>query len=200
MVYPIKLQWSPYEPSLDNLPCLLTYADKTGGSQFSMTMLAHLCIAWSKAVVLTAYPMAKENFLWQIAGEAITIWHITSSDDIATQKTKDVIFIESGHDELFLTVLQELTDIQERIIFLKNFEIFSPETITVCLWYTKLILSGNIDNCTIPEKVVAKKYNTIITFSEPAFKLPITYHPQEKYCWYIEWPNVQWTIMIDNSL
>lgn len=200
MPYKILYNNTEYAPTLNDLPCLITYGDKTWWSQFSMTILAHLCIAGQKGIVLTAYPMAQENFEEQVEWENISIWHITSLEDIEYSKDEQVIFIESWNSDLFIATLNQLDDIDERIVFIKNFEIFEKEVIEQCLQYEKVIISWNIDNCSIKEKVWWHIYNTIIAFSEPTYKLPISYQPQEKYIWYIQWENKMGTINIQHIL
>lgn len=196
MLYNILYNNSEYKPTIEDLPCLITYANKTWWSQFSMTMLAHLCIWGEKAIVLTAYPMAQENFEWQVEWENISIWHITDDEEIEFSKDQQVIFIESGNSDLFIATLEQLEDIDERIIFIKNFEIFEKEVINICLQYNKLIISGNIDECKIKEKIWAHQYKTIIAFSEPDYTLPISYEEQKEYSGYIESDDKNGTIKI----
>ena len=200
MPYKILYNDNDFTPAISDLPCLITYGDKTWWSQFSMTMLAHLCLSGQKAIVLTAYPMAQENFEEQVEWENISIWHISTLTDIEHNKDEQVIFIESWNSDLFIATLNQLEDIDERIVFIKNFEIFEKEVILECLQYNELIISGNIDNCSIKEKVWLHTYNTIIAFSEPTYKLPIKYIPQEKYIWYIEWKDKIGTIKIQHIL
>ena len=200
MIYKILYNENEYEPSIKDLPCLISYADKTWWSQFSMTMLAHLCLSGQKAIVLTAYPMAQENFEEQVEWENISIGHITTLEDIEYNKDEQVVFIESWNSDLFIATLNQLEDIDERIIFIKNFEIFEKPVIEQCLQYEKVIISWNIDNCEIKEKVGQHIYKTIIAFSPPIYQLPISYSPQDRYIWYIEWNDKKWTIKILHTL
>ena len=59
----ISLNNEVYHIGEDGLPCLIHYAPKTGGSYFSVAMVADLFLRGSKILFLTAYPMAKDNFL-----------------------------------------------------------------------------------------------------------------------------------------
>jgi hypothetical protein len=61
----ILLNEVTYDVSSSLLPCLISYADKTGGSHFSITLLAQLFDAGEKVILFTAFPMAKDNFLQQ---------------------------------------------------------------------------------------------------------------------------------------
>ncbi len=169
----------------DDLPCLITYAEKTGGSHFSITMVVDLFLQGSKILFLTAYPMAKDNFLEQVGNDHSKIAFITSVEELEKAKDTQVIILESGNETLFNEVTKILPDLQERVILIKNMEVFSKAIFDVCLEKEKIILSGNIDTCIDKEQISKKVFRTIIAFSKPEISLPIEIPTLEKYTGYL---------------
>ena len=54
--------------SISDLPALVSYKEKTGGSQFSIAMIADLYLQGEKVIFYSAYSMAKDSFLKQAKG------------------------------------------------------------------------------------------------------------------------------------
>ena len=179
-----------------HLPCLISYEEKTGGSQFSVTLIADLFMRGSKVLFLTAYPMATENFLKQASGTTHTIQRIEKEEDITSPSTADMILIKSGDEKLFLKVFSKLPDINQRIIFVKNMEVFSSETIDKVLPLKKLIVSGHLDECELKEKIASKQYASTIFFSQPQtgkFHVPTL----EKYTGYLKAQDIEGVVSLD---
>ncbi|MFA6098982.1 MAG: hypothetical protein WCV50_05590 [Patescibacteria group bacterium] len=169
----------------NDLPCLITYAEKTGGSHFSITMVVDLFLHGSKILFLTAYPMAKENFLEQIEIDHSKIALVNSPGDLEKAKDSQVIILESGNENLFFDVVKTLPDLQERVVLIKNMEVFTQAVFDVCISMKKIILSGNIDTCIDKERISKKYFKTIIAFSKPDILLPIEIPVLEKYVGYL---------------
>jgi hypothetical protein len=182
MLDQIILNNKAYQTNKDDLPCLITYTEKTGGSHFSVSMVADLFLQGQKILFLTAYPMAKDNFLKQIQGYEKNTSYI--SDPKQLNPNTQAIILESGNEDLFLEAIKILPDIKERIILIKNIEVFSQTIFDQCLNYQKIILSGNIDKCSAKIDISNYPFNTIIAFSKPEINLPITLPPLEKYLGY----------------
>ncbi len=182
MAEQIILNNKPYQISKNDLPCLITYVEKSGGSHFSVSMLADLFLQGKKILFLTAYPMAKDNFLKQIQGHEKNTSYLTELKQL--DHKAQAIILESGNENLFLEIIKTLPDINERVILIKNIEVFSEAIFDKCLNYQQLILSGNIDKCS--SKIAISKYpfNTIITFTKTKIDLGITIPPLEKYLAY----------------
>lgn len=119
----ILLNNEDYHIGEDGLPCLIHYAPKAGGSHFSVSMVADLFLNGSKMLFLTAYPMAKDNFLQQIKGEESKTTFITNESQLNTDA--QAIILESGNEELFLKAVEKLDDLNERVVLVKNMEVFS---------------------------------------------------------------------------
>jgi len=171
-----------YQVKENDLPCLITYAEKTGGSHFSISMVVDLFLQGQKILFLTAYPMAKDNFFEQIKGHEKNINFITEEKQLET--TSQAIILESGNEALFLQALKKLSDLDERIILVKNIEVFSQAVFDACLENKKIILSGNIDKCVAKKQIASTKFNTIVAFSQAEIKLGINLPLLEKYTGY----------------
>ncbi len=185
MVQTILLNKQVYHLTEDNLPCLITYQEKSGGSHFSVTLIANLFLAGSKVLFLTAYPMAKDNFLQQVKDMESKIAYVKSESEIKQNKDAQAIILESRNSDLFVKAVKCLNDINERVVFIKNMEVFSNSVINPALNFKKLILSGDIDKCTSKKQISKKKFRTTVIFSKPKILLPIAPPKLEKYTGYL---------------
>lgn len=181
----ILLGNEPYNATETELPCLITYGDKMGGSHMSVTLIANLFLQGSKILFLTAYPMAKENFLEQVGLDHSEIVFVDTLSELDQAKNTRAIMLESGNEVLFLEVAKKLSDLHERVVFIKNMEVFSEPVIDICLGLEKVILSGNIDTCIAKEKILQKHFQTIIAFNQPEISFPLSVSPMEKYCGFL---------------
>jgi len=181
MVDQIILNNKTYIVNKNDLPCLVNYVEKVGGSHFTVTFISNLFLQGEKILFLTAFPMAKDNFFEQIKDNSEKAIYVT--DEKQLDEAQGII-LESGNKELFLKALKMLPDINERIILVKNIEAFSQDIFDDCLDFSNLILSGNIDKSVAKEQIIKKQFNTIITFSKPQIKLPFNVPPLGKYIGY----------------
>lgn len=171
----ILLNNEVYHIGEDGPPCLIHYAPKTGGSHFSVAMVADLFLSGSKILFLTAYPMAKDNFLQQIKGKESKTAFIT--DESQLNSDAQAIILESGNEKLFLKAVEKLDDLNERVVLVKNMEVFSDAVFDSCLKLQKIILSGNLDECSMKKQISDKQYKTIVLFSKP--ETPLKVEPPE---------------------
>ncbi len=179
----ILLNNEVYHIGEDGLPCLIHYAPKAGGSHFSVTMVADLFLRGSKILFLTAYPMAKDNFLQQIKGDESKTAFITDESQLNSET--QAIILESGNEKLFLQAIEKLDDLDERVILVKNMEVFSDAVFDSCLKLQKIILSGDIDKCSAKKQISDKQYKTIVLFSKPETPLKVEPPELEKYTGYL---------------
>lgn len=182
----ILLNNNKFEFTENDLPCLIHYSHGTGGSHFSVTMIADMFLRGSKILFLTAYHMAKDNFLEQVKGHENGALFVTSSDELTTDK--QAIIIESGNENLFLEALNSLEDINDRIIFVKNFERFNNNIILSISNKQKLIISGDLNSSPIINELISKKFKTIIQFSKSNTPLSENFPSLENYVGYF-WQN-----------
>jgi hypothetical protein len=89
--------------------------------------------------------------------------------------------IHDDDEKLCLEAIKQLPDIKERIIFIKNIDVFHKNLLTTCLKYDKLILSGDIDACSAKVNISKKKYTSMILFSQPKIQVPHTFVSLKQY-------------------
>lgn len=175
----------PWVFTENDLPCLITYEKNTGGSHFSITMLANLFLTGSKILILTAYPMAVTNFLNQVGNDDSKIAIVASKSEIEKASNVQAIILESGNASLFFDAEKILTDFKERIILIKNVEVFNTAILETCLKMKKIILSGNIDKCSAKNQLIKKKFKTIVAFTQPKISLKINVPMLKKWTAYL---------------
>lgn len=165
MIDKIILNDKEFIPTEVLLPSLIHYLEKTGGSHYSVTMVAHLFNTGSKVLFFTAYPMARENFLEQVGMDENKIAYVSTEDELKLNQDKQCIILDSGNQELLNFTLDNLADINERVILIKNIEKFENEIILKVIAFDKVILSGHIDECDLKSEISQKAYNSVILFN-----------------------------------
>ena len=172
-----------YHIGEDGLPCLIHYTPKSGGSHFSVAMVADLFLRGSKILFLTAYPMAKDNFMQQIKGEESKTSYITDVSQISTDT--QAIILESGNEGLYLEAVKKLNDLSERVVLIKNIEVFSDAVFDHCLKLQKVILSGNIDTCSAKKQISSISYKSKVLFNKAEADLKVELPSLKKYQGYL---------------
>ena len=181
----ILLNNEAYMAKEQDLPCLVIYGDKSGGSHFTVTLVADLFSSGSKLLFFTAFPMAKDNFLEQTVPHHSKISFVNSVDELKNNSESDVIILESGNESLFIEAVKILEDINERVVLIKNIEAFTQDVFTASLALNKCVLSGNIDMCAAKYQILGKDFKTIIVFTKPEISLPIEVPALEKWTGYL---------------
>ncbi len=159
-----------------DLPLLIHGAHGVGASIFSVVVVADMFARGNKFLFFTAYPMAREEFMKQ-AGEGASVFYLENESQIAMASGYQAIIVKSGDSELCLKIFHTLSDVHERIIFIKNIEtILTVELFAAIRSKAKIILSGDIDQSVIKEEVLTLSFRTQIIFSpliaKPEFVLP----------------------------
>jgi hypothetical protein len=167
----------------NDLPCLIHYAPKAGGSHFTVTLAADLFLHGAKVLFLSAYPMAKDNFFQQIAGMESQTAVVANTDQL--NKDAKALIIESGNEQRCLEAIRVLPDINERVVLIKNIEVFSNGLFNACLKLPKLILSGDLDRCSAKKHISEKQWKTIVLFTKPQIPLPFDPPVLEKHLGYL---------------
>ena len=104
--------------------------------------------------------MAKDNFLDQIKGKENDVVFIEDVSNLNGSEEYQAIILKSGDEKLYLDVIKTVPDIDERVILVKNFEIFAQDTIEKTLQMKKIILSGDIDKSLSKKQISDKLYVT----------------------------------------
>ncbi len=147
-----------------DLPCLIHGADHAGASLFTVTMMADVFRQGEKIIFISGYQMARDEFLSQ-----------TNADE------KRVIFLQKDNIDLFPSLVSSLPDLDERIVLIKNIDLFDQSIFNHVKNHPKLILSGDIDRCSYKEDVLKISFKTKIFFSIPQINVNVTVPELSKY-------------------
>lgn len=166
MVKKILLNNNLYDFSLNDLPCFIHGRENAGSSLFTMSLLANLEAQGNKLLSITAYPMAREEFIAQTVNENDVALIESVSKQQADLK-KRALFVKNENVNIFIELAKSLPDIEERIILLKNIDILDKNIFDAIKNKTNIILSGDIDNCYFSDELLKIHFKTKIVFSAP---------------------------------
>lgn len=109
-----------------HLPCLIHGEEKTGASLFTMTLIAKFYQQGHSLLCLTGFPMAKDEFLSETQAVDDTLF-LTNRNYNQSELAKKAIFITKENHQRFMELVRHLSDINERIILLKNIDLLDKE-------------------------------------------------------------------------
>jgi hypothetical protein len=167
-----------------DLPCLIHGLPHAGSSLFTISLIADLYTQGEKILFLSGYPMAREEFSTQTSYK--------DEPDIADRR---VIFVSREDKDLFIKLANGLPDIKERIVLIKNIDLFGEEVFTPVKDLGKLVLSGNIDECSWRESIAKIDFRTKIFFSG-SNSLKIETPKLNKYEGFFQGKNAEGTVKI----
>ena len=186
MAYKILLNDEEFHFGEDGLPCLVHYKEKQGGSQFTVTLVADLFLQGSKILFRTAYPYAKDNLIEQTNGMEYKIFFAENKEDLIGAEKYQAISLKRGDGDLFLEALQTLGDIKDRVVLVKNFEVFKKNILDSSIMHEKIILSGDIDKSMAKKHRSDKLCGSASLFSTPARFFPFKVPELGKYTGYLK--------------
>ena len=134
--------------SLADLPILISGAEKTGSSFFTVCLLANLLKSGHKVVLFSAHPAAKEEFKNQVG-----------------VNLKDALIIDSESEDDFIKILKTLPDLSEKVILIKNIDSYSQKLFEAVKNLKLVIFSGNLDKCQFADSLLKINFNSKIFFS-----------------------------------
>ncbi len=161
----ILLDNTEYHFSVHDAPFLIHGVDHTGASIFTVTLVADLYRQGTKILFLSGYHMARDEFSSQINDSSKTIL-AKATDTNEVLETKQVIFVQKEDSELFIKLTKELSDINERVILIKNIDLFSEKVFDSVTNLTNVIISADIDKCSYKDKILMNSYKTKMFFSK----------------------------------
>lgn len=135
----------------EDFPMLISGGCKSGTSFFSVCLMAELFKRGEKEVFFTAYTPAKDEFRKQLGA---------SINDNA-------MIIDSGDENAFLQEIEEIKDLEERIVLVKNMENYSLKLFDKLKDKKLVIFSGDMDKCEFGDNLAEKDFKTKIFFSYP---------------------------------
>ena len=173
--------------SLDNsdLPCLIHGAPGSGASFFSINVIAEsFYLQGLKILFFTAKPAARDEFL-KLAG-VDDAYIVTDQASTLNSFNKQAVFVNSGDQDSFVRCVKTLPDIDDRVVFVKNIELYEEKVFSAISDKTSVILSGDIDTAVCKDMLIQRKYVTKIFFSKPEADIGVVIPDIEKYQGYME--------------
>ena len=167
-----------------DLPCLISYGEKMGGSHLSIALVVDIFKSGSKILFLTAYSMAKDDFLDDVDIKNSEVVFVNSINDLNDSKNKQAIIFDSGNSELFLNSIKLIPDLKDRVVFIKNIETFDKNIVDVCLSLEKVIISGDVKNSKYNKEILERNYKTVINFNQTIGISSLEVSSLEKYTAY----------------
>lgn len=162
---------------------------------FSITTIADLCSQESKALFVCGYHMAREEFLQQTA---ITDYEIVEREsDVKLAAQKQVIFASTHKHDLFAKLVKTLPDTDDRIVFIKNVELFDDKVLNLTENISNLILTGDIDKCSFIQQILDRKWQSRVFFSQSTNLLNIKMPDMPKYSGYLKSQDDEGLVVIE---
>ena len=133
---------------LSDLPVLISGAEKTGSSFFTVCLLANLLKSGHKVILFSAHPAAKEEFRNQIGADL-----------------SNALIINSEKEEDFIETIKNISDLSERIVLIKNIDQYSKKIFEAVKDLKLVIFSGDLDKCQFSDDLLKKSFALKIFFS-----------------------------------
>ncbi len=134
--------------SLNDLPILVSGAEKSGSSFFTVCLLANFLKNGHKVILFSAHPAAKEEFRNQIGTDL-----------------SNAIIIDSESEDDFINTIKTIPDLPERIILIKNIDSYSQKLFEAVKDNNLVIFSGDLDKCQFADDLLKKSFASKIFFS-----------------------------------
>lgn len=163
-----------------DLPILIHGKDNSGASLFTITVLANLYKQGSKIIFLSGYHMARDEFISQTDEHNSTIL-TDENDEIYQIEEKKVIFIKRENADWFIHLIQSLSDIGERVILVKNIDLFPENIFNAVVDKKNVVISGDINKTDYKKRVLSKNFVSKVLFSPLELNDATILPPLEKY-------------------
>lgn len=111
--------------------------------------------------------MARQEFLKQTGSGSECIL-VENEMDLSVAQNKKAIFVLKENAEYFEKLLSILSDLDDRVILVKNFDLFDVNIFNRLKGRKNLIFSGNMDACSFSSEILSNSYSSKIYFSQPA--------------------------------
>ncbi len=162
------------------MPCLIHGIDNSGASLLTVSVIADLYRQGYKVLFLSGYPMAREELVSQTEEPDSTVL-VDDENTLQSSFSKRVIFIPRDKIDLFIKATHTLPDISERIILIKNIDLFPIHVFEAIRNRGKIILSGDLDKCNYRDEILKVSLKTKILFSQPDADIGLTIPKLEKF-------------------
>lgn len=133
---------------LSDLPVLISGAEKTGSSFFTVCLLANLLKSGHKVILFSAHSAAKEEFRGQVGADL-----------------ENALIIDSEKEEDFIEIIKNISDLSERVVLIKNIDSYSQKLFETVKDLKFVIFSGDLDKCQFANDLLKKSFCSKILFS-----------------------------------
>lgn len=133
---------------------------------------------------LSGYHMARDEFIVQTK-DKINAVIPENSEELQHNIQKKTIFIKRETPELFIEAVKTIPNIKERVILIKNFDLFDVSIYDAVKENHNLILSGNLDHCAYKISALDNNWKIKIFFSQPDVNIVNNLPKLEKYQGYV---------------
>lgn len=148
----ISLNREPLDIISLEFPILVNGADKTGASHYSIELLAELYKANNKILFFSGYEMAKSAIKERLG------------DIFDEQK---IHILDDANEEQLMEALKTTPDIESHVLYIKNFDLYAPETIKEVLKFSRVLFMGDVEKAKAKEDIVAFDWKTKVSFGRP---------------------------------
>ncbi|MBP9816024.1 hypothetical protein KBD09_02190 [Candidatus Woesebacteria bacterium] len=148
----ISLNREPLDIISLEFPILINGADKTGASHYSIELLAELYKANNKILFFSGYEMAKSAIKERLG------------DIFDEQKIR---ILDDANEEQLMEALKTTPDIESHVLYIKNFDLYAPETIKEVLKFSRVLFMGDVEKAKAKEDIVAFDWKTKVSFGRP---------------------------------
>ena len=134
--------------SLNDFPMLISGAEKTGSSFFSVCLLANLLNNGHKVILFSAHQAAKEEFRSQVGANL-----------------DRALIIDSESEDDFIDIIKNISDLSKRIVLIKNINSYSRKLFKAVKDLKFIIFSGDLDKCQFTDDLLKNNFSSKIFFS-----------------------------------
>lgn len=156
---------SLFHISSQDLPCLIHGNHGSGASLFSVSVVADLVGQGKKVLMISGYHMARDELLEQMK-DSDSLVLIENEEQIQLAASKQIVCIKGEQPELFIKAYKQLEDHEERVLFIKNFELLESFLIAKMLDKKNLVLAGDLDAASSAHEILSKQWATKVYFSQ----------------------------------
>ncbi len=185
MVKKLLLNNKEYVFDVGNLPCIIHGKQHEGSSLLTVTAIAHLHQRENKILFLSGYPMARMELIDQI-GESSSMYLADGNLSVGDAAKADIIFVQKENTDIFLKLFDRLEDVSDRVVLIKNFDLFDGGVVRRATNHSRLLLSGDLNNCTYSDEILKVSFAGKILFSQPEVETGVIVPKLEKYEAYFE--------------
>jgi hypothetical protein len=133
---------------LNDLPILISGAEKTGSSFFSVCLLVNLVKSGYKVIIFSAHPAAKEEFRNQVGADL-----------------DKALIVESENEDEFIEIIKTIPDLSERVVLIKNIDSYTKKLFDAIKGLKLLVFSGDLDKCQFADDLIHLNFESRIFFS-----------------------------------